>query len=109
MAANKQQASCAGLTRASITLRKTLSKKMDCRVKPGNDAGREIPRTKKAPEFSGAFVVELAEAQALVRIRIIKLSKLSSATCIQASDSLRNAARLACILPKCGFVCDRSA
>src|SRR4051794_24492653 len=30
--------SCAGLTRASIVLRKTLSKRMDCRVKPGNDA-----------------------------------------------------------------------
>jgi hypothetical protein len=30
-------ASCAGLTRASIHLRKSLSKKMDCRVKPGND------------------------------------------------------------------------
>jgi hypothetical protein len=29
--------SCAGLTRASIHLRKSLSKKMDCRVKPGND------------------------------------------------------------------------
>jgi hypothetical protein len=30
-------ASCAGLTRASIILRKSLSKRMDCRVKPGND------------------------------------------------------------------------
>jgi hypothetical protein len=30
-------ASCAGLTRASIILRKNLSRKMDCRVKPGND------------------------------------------------------------------------
>jgi hypothetical protein len=29
--------SCAGLTRASINLEKSLSKKMDCRVKPGND------------------------------------------------------------------------
>jgi hypothetical protein len=27
----------AGLTRVSITLRKSLSKKMDCRIKPGND------------------------------------------------------------------------
>jgi len=26
-----------GLTRASIPLRKSLSKAMDCRVKPGND------------------------------------------------------------------------
>ncbi len=26
-----------GLTRVSINLRKTLSKTMDCRVKPGND------------------------------------------------------------------------
>jgi hypothetical protein len=31
-------ASCAGLTRASINLhRKHFSKRMDCRVKPGND------------------------------------------------------------------------
>src|SRR5258707_945080 len=38
-------ASCAGLTRASITLHKTLSKWMDCRVKPGNDAlASECPR-----------------------------------------------------------------
>jgi hypothetical protein len=29
--------SYAGLTRVSITLHKTLSKRMDCRVKPGND------------------------------------------------------------------------
>src|ERR1700676_2862498 len=29
--------SCPGLPRASITLHKNLSKKMDCRVKPGND------------------------------------------------------------------------
>ena len=33
----KNAASCAGLTRASINLRKSLSKRMDCRVKPGND------------------------------------------------------------------------
>jgi hypothetical protein len=34
-------ASYAGLTRVSITLReKGLAKKMDCRVKPGNDVGR---------------------------------------------------------------------
>src|SRR5438105_3568435 len=30
-------ASCAGLTRASIDLRKSLPKVMDCRVKPGNE------------------------------------------------------------------------
>src|SRR3954463_12284617 len=30
-------ASCAGLTRASILLHKSLSKEMDCRVKPGNE------------------------------------------------------------------------
>ena len=30
-------ASYAGLTRVSIPLRETLSKRMDCRVKPGND------------------------------------------------------------------------
>src|SRR5713226_2098248 len=33
----KSLLSCAGLTRASITLRK----KMDCRVKPGNDENKE--------------------------------------------------------------------
>ncbi len=32
-----QYMSYAGLTRVSINLRKTLSKTMDCRVKPGND------------------------------------------------------------------------
>jgi len=32
--------SCAGLTRASIHLRKKVfAKEMDCRVKPGNDGG----------------------------------------------------------------------
>jgi hypothetical protein len=31
------QSSYAGLTRVSIDLRKNLAKKMDCRVKPGND------------------------------------------------------------------------
>jgi hypothetical protein len=31
-------ASYAGLTRVSIDLRKSLSMRMDCRVKPGNDA-----------------------------------------------------------------------
>jgi hypothetical protein len=35
--ASTLSASCAGLTRASIHLRKSLSKRMDCRVKPGND------------------------------------------------------------------------
>jgi hypothetical protein len=40
--ASTPSASCAGLTRASIVPRKILSKKMDCRVKPGNDGmGRE--------------------------------------------------------------------
>jgi hypothetical protein len=29
--------SCAGLTRVSIHPRKTFSRKMSCRVKPGND------------------------------------------------------------------------
>jgi hypothetical protein len=29
--------SCAGLTRASITLQKDSREEMDCRVKPGND------------------------------------------------------------------------
>jgi hypothetical protein len=34
--------SCAGLTRASILFQQGLSKKMDCRVKPGNDT-TELP------------------------------------------------------------------
>jgi hypothetical protein len=34
---SQHTASYAGLTRVSITLRKSLSKRMDCRVKPGND------------------------------------------------------------------------
>jgi hypothetical protein len=38
-------ASYAGLTRVSITLRKSLSKRMDCRVKPGNDEWREFARS----------------------------------------------------------------
>ena len=33
--------SCAGLTRASILFEKRLAKKMDCRVKPGNDDDAE--------------------------------------------------------------------
>jgi hypothetical protein len=35
--ASTLSAPCAGLTRASIILRKSLTKRMDCRVKPGND------------------------------------------------------------------------
>jgi hypothetical protein len=34
--AHSMNPSYAGLTRVSITLRKNLSKKMDCRVEPGN-------------------------------------------------------------------------
>src|SRR5437868_14557256 len=39
IAPGKRNASCAGLTRASILSSQDLSKRMDCRVKPGNDAG----------------------------------------------------------------------
>jgi hypothetical protein len=35
---SRNTASYAGLTRVSIRLRKSLSSRMDCRVKPGNDA-----------------------------------------------------------------------
>ena len=51
----------------------------------------QIGDTMKAPEHApGLFISGLTAArQARVRIRIMKLSKLSSATCIQASDSLR--------------------
>jgi hypothetical protein len=34
--------SCPGLTRASIILRKSLSKGLDCRVKPGNDESQLV-------------------------------------------------------------------
>jgi hypothetical protein len=37
---NQHKSSYAGSTRVSIHLRKSLSKKMDCRVKPGNDGNR---------------------------------------------------------------------
>ena len=37
-------ASYAGLTRVSITLRKSLSKEMDGRVKPGHDELRDAPK-----------------------------------------------------------------
>jgi hypothetical protein len=37
------------LTRASIHLRKSLSKRMDCRVKPGNDAYREAGEARLDP------------------------------------------------------------
>ena len=39
-------ASYAGLTRVSITLRETLAKRMDCRVKPGND-GSLVSRARR--------------------------------------------------------------
>jgi hypothetical protein len=41
-----QLSSCAGSTRASISLRKSLSKVMDCRVKPGNDGKNGLLRRK---------------------------------------------------------------
>ncbi|GMO35728.1 hypothetical protein TM239_07140 [Bradyrhizobium sp. TM239] len=51
------------------------------------------PRPTKSPgDISGAFVVSALAARrsyVRVRIRIMKLSKLSSATCIQASESAR--------------------
>jgi len=46
---------------------------------------------------SGAFslrVFQLPSLQVRVRIRIMKLSKLSSATCIHINESLRYAIRL---------------
>src|SRR4051812_31076502 len=42
----KYSASYAGLTRVSIDLRKSLSKWMDCRVKPGNDEGTFVSRAR---------------------------------------------------------------
>src|SRR4051812_4934895 len=40
--ARRYSASYAGLTRVSITLRKSLEKRMDCRVKPGNDGHKSL-------------------------------------------------------------------
>ena len=46
--------------------------------------------SKKPRSFPRLFVFhERSKPQARVRIRIMKLSKLNSATCIHASDSLR--------------------
>ena len=54
-------ASCAGLTRASIHLHENLSKRMDCRVKPGND---EI--VTKPGSASRASVAQYAGAAAFI-------------------------------------------
>jgi hypothetical protein len=70
--------SCAGLTRlrgrspvgaakarASIALRRSLPKKMDCRVKPGNDAlrhsGTRYPNS-GLPEF-GVIIVQVGNSR----------------------------------------------
>src|SRR5712664_2677848 len=47
------QLSYAGLTRVSIDLQKNLTKKMDCRVKPGNDT---FFRQIKSPPAADAVV-----------------------------------------------------
>jgi hypothetical protein len=46
--------SCAGLTRASIPLQKTLSKKMDGRVKPGHDGPEKLRNIGLTPLEPGA-------------------------------------------------------
>ncbi len=76
----------------------------------GTEPVRET--NKKAPDRSGAFFRALGGAscdQVRVRIRIMKLSKLNSATCIHGSESARKAVRLACILLKCGLLFESSA
>ena len=69
-------ASYAGLTRVSILFEKSLSKGMDCRVKPGNDAviwSRILRATSDAPPSHRAIdprdldsVAEPADAQNLL-------------------------------------------
>ncbi len=55
---------------------------------PGSRSAR--PGMTEPRSVSGAFVVSCRSLTYVrVRIRIMKLSKLNSATCIQASDSLR--------------------
>jgi hypothetical protein len=56
-----------------------------------------------------ALKAQPSEPQLRVRIRIMKLSKLSSATCIHIRESLRYAVRLAYILAKCGLLLESSA
>ena len=41
--------SCAGLTRASINLQKSLAKEMDCRVEAGNDGNSRRPGEGRDP------------------------------------------------------------
>src|SRR5258708_17400901 len=60
------------------------------------------PTKSKAPENSPGFFpfLNFLAGVRSVRIRIVKLSWLNSATCIPARDSLRQAGRFAYILPK---------
>ena len=58
---------------------------------PCNDRRHKSADTNQKPRsmLRGFVISGLRRRQVRVRIRIMKLSKLSSATCIQASDSLR--------------------
>ena len=57
------QSSCPGLTRASS--KKNSGKKMDCRVKPGNDAGIEaVEETKMTRPFEGIRVIDVTHVLA---------------------------------------------
>jgi hypothetical protein len=47
--------SCAGLTRASIFFARSLTKWMDCRVKPGNDSGASECNPKLHEMTAGAI------------------------------------------------------
>ena len=75
--------SSAATIRTKVTIRRL-------RTSPAMTADTNRQTQIKAPEHApGLLISGLRRRQVRVRIRIMKLSKLSSATCIQASNSLR--------------------
>jgi len=80
---HQTQSSCAGLTRASIDLRKILSKKMDGRVKPGHDGGGVGKR--RVLIVLAALCVSVAVATG---IWIVSLGPLPLAQAQQVSTSV---------------------
>ena len=65
---------------------------------PAATAGIQIDKMKRPrSDAPGPHCLNGASGYARVRIRIMKLSKPSSATCCQPNESLRNGIRLSCI------------